>query len=181
MLQKDTKNYHVWSYRQWAVGRFNLWDDADEMAFVEKLLQDDVRNNSAWNHRWYLVFGRPTGKPIAEKAVVQRELKFAEDAVRKAPQNESPWNYIRALYTKATGDAKLDFSRLAEFAREFTGLSGGQVKSSHALDLLAWVLGKEKGGEEEANKALDLLIDKYDPIRANYWRYRKALVNPDRS
>jgi protein farnesyltransferase/geranylgeranyltransferase type-1 subunit alpha len=177
MMQKDAKNYHVWSYRQWATKRFNLWDDADEMGYVEKLLVEDIRNNSAWNHRWYLVFGRPHGEPFANKNVVDREVAFAEKAIRLAPQNESPWSYLRALYSKAYGSAALKDSELASFAREFAGLDGGEVRSSHALDVIAWVCGREKGGEQEAVKALDMLAEKYDPVRANYWRYRKAMVN----
>lgn len=77
---KDSKNYHAWSHRcdcvgsrchfgwsapphhvsglfgllrQWALARFNMWDR--ELGFVEELLEDDVRNNSAWNHRWFVI------------------------------------------------------------------------------------------------------------------------------
>lgn len=175
-MQKDAKNYHVWCYRQWAVKRFNLWDEASELAYMEKLLTEDIRNNSAWNHRWYLIFGRPHGEPFANKEVVQREVTFAQNAIRQAPQNESPWNYLRALYMKASGPAALPSSSLAKFATDFATVDGGEVHSSHALDILAWVKGREKGGEEEAVKALDMLADKYDSIRGNYWRYRKAMV-----
>jgi protein farnesyltransferase/geranylgeranyltransferase type-1 subunit alpha len=177
MMQKDTKNYHVWCYRQWAVKRFNLWDDVSELEYVEKLLTQDIRNNSAWNHRWYLVFGRPRGEPLANKEVVLREVSFAQDIIRKAPQNESPWNYLRALYMKAIGSAAPPSSDLVVFARQYTGIDGGEVRSSHALDVLAWERGHEKDGEEEAVKALDMLADKFDPLRGNYWRYRKAMVS----
>jgi protein farnesyltransferase/geranylgeranyltransferase type-1 subunit alpha len=176
MMQKDAKNYHVWSYRQWSVKRFNLWDDPAELNYVEKLLKEDIRNNSAWNHRWYLTFGRPHSEPLQDPEVVKREIAFAESAVGKAPQNESSWNYLRALYSKTAGPAAQPLSNLTAFAREFGPLDG-EVRSSHALEILAWTLGKEDGGLEEANKALDLLTEKYDPVRANYWRYRKAMVN----
>ena len=176
MMEKDAKNYHVWCYRQWAVKRFNLWDDPAELEYVEKLLTADIRNNSAWSYRWYIVFGRPKGDPFANKEVVQREISFAQDAIQKTPQNESPWNYLRALYTKASGPAALPSSELASYARKFSNVDG-EVRSSHALDVLAWVRGRETDGQEEAVKALDLLADKYDPIRGNYWRYRKAMVS----
>ena len=32
---------------------FNLWDI--ELDFVDRLLMEDLRNNSAWNHRWFVV------------------------------------------------------------------------------------------------------------------------------
>jgi protein farnesyltransferase/geranylgeranyltransferase type-1 subunit alpha len=44
--------------------------------------------------------------------------------------------------------------------------------------VLAEIFAQEDGKTEEAVKALDLLARKYDPIRANYWNYRKSLL-PD--
>jgi protein farnesyltransferase/geranylgeranyltransferase type-1 subunit alpha len=73
MLEQDSKNYHVWSYRQWLVKRFDLFDKPEEMAWTESLIDEDVRNNSAWNHRYYLVAGRPGKKPSAE--AVKREIE----------------------------------------------------------------------------------------------------------
>lgn len=38
-------------------GQFpDLWDG--ELAFIDDMLLKDVRNNSAYNHRWYCIFGR---------------------------------------------------------------------------------------------------------------------------
>ena len=37
------------SHRQFILQQFDLWQE--ELPFVEKLLQEDIRNNSAWNHR----------------------------------------------------------------------------------------------------------------------------------
>jgi competence transcription factor ComK len=34
-------------FRQWALKTFNLWHT--ELAFTEKCIEIDVRNNSAWN------------------------------------------------------------------------------------------------------------------------------------
>lgn len=45
-LQEDSKNYHTWAYRQWVLAHFSeddLW--AGELPFVERLLEEDVRNN----------------------------------------------------------------------------------------------------------------------------------------
>ena len=48
------------------------------------------------------------------------------------------------------------------------------MRSSHALDVLAMLLAKEE--PETAARALDLLASRYDPIRANYWNWRKATL-----
>jgi protein farnesyltransferase/geranylgeranyltransferase type-1 subunit alpha len=73
MFERDSKNYHVWSYRQWLVKRFSLWDEG-ELERVEQLLERDVRNNSAWNHRWFLNFGREEGA-LEDKERVGREVQ----------------------------------------------------------------------------------------------------------
>ncbi|KAH7062507.1 hypothetical protein B0J12DRAFT_645620 [Macrophomina phaseolina] len=171
MLAKDSKNYHVWSYRQWLVGRFDLWDKG-EIEAVEALLREDVRNNSAWNHRWFLVFG---GSPenFSQKSVLDREFDYAKSAIKLAPQNQSPWNYLRGIIRHA----KLPLSTLKDFALQYAPVDRpDEISSSHALDLLADIYADESS-KEEAAKALDLLAQRYDPIRENYWNYRKSLLD----
>ncbi|KAL1624903.1 CAAX geranylgeranyltransferase alpha subunit [Diplodia seriata] len=170
MLAKDAKNYHVWSYRQWLVRRFGLWADG-ELEAVEALLREDVRNNSAWNHRWFLVFG---GNPdnFSQKKVLDREMDYAKAAVKLAPQNQSPWNYLRGIVRHA----KLPLSTLKEFAQQYASVEKpDEVSSSHALDLLADIYSEESS-KENAAKAYDLLAERFDPIRENYWNYRKSLL-----
>lgn len=76
MFALDSKNYHVWSYRQWLVKRFGLWDDG-ELEAVDMLLKMDVRNNSAWNHRWFVVFGRDEeGGIFRDRDVLGREVEY---------------------------------------------------------------------------------------------------------
>jgi protein farnesyltransferase/geranylgeranyltransferase type-1 subunit alpha len=173
MLEQDSKNYHVWSYRQWLVKRFDLFQDEEEMRWTESMIDADVRNNSAWNHRWFLVVGGRNGEPLPED-LAKRELDFAKREVRKAPQNQSPWNYLKGVVRQA----KLSTSVLKDFALEFADTRRpDDIYSSHALDLLADIYAEEEGSKEEAKKALSLLATKYDPIRAHYWNYRKGLLD----
>lgn len=172
MLAEDAKNYHVWSYRQWFVARFDLWDDDAEWDDVRRLLAEDVRNNSVWNHRFYLLSrGRRDGiKECAATSRIQDEILFAATQIRLAPQNQSPWSYVRGV-VKGAG---LPLSALRELCGEFVDLEkGDRVKSRHALDLLAeiWV---EEEQRDKAGKAYELLATKYDPIRARYWEFCKT-------
>lgn len=189
MFSKDPKNYHVWSYRQWLVRRFELWDKG-EIEAVEGMIKEDVRNNSAWNHRWFLIFGRDSSAH-KEQDVIERELeydilrppacslirtdnglRYAKKAIVLAPQNQSPWNYLRGVLRYA----ELPVSHVKDFALGFAPAdSPDDVRSSYALDLLADVY-EEQHQKEEAIKALDLLATKYDPIRARYWEYKKNLL-----
>lgn len=173
MLEQDSKNYHVWSYRQWLVKRFSLFDSEEELRWTEDMIYVDVRNNSAWNHRWFLVVGGKNGQAIGED-VLKREMEYAKSAVRRAPQNQSPWNYLKGLVRKAP----LPIATLKDFALEFADMRRpDDIYSSHALDLLADIYGEEENSKEEAKQALDLLATRFDPIRAHYWNYRKGLLD----
>ena len=103
--------------------------------------------------------------------VVEREIEYAKDAIERSPQNPSPWLYLRGVLRKQG----MSVSRVKAFAEEFADLSheDGTVRSSHALDLLADVYAEE-GEKAKSARALDLLARKYDPIRKNYWNYRKS-------
>jgi protein farnesyltransferase/geranylgeranyltransferase type-1 subunit alpha len=181
MFDQDAKNYHVWSYRQYLVRKLGMWND-QELKSIEALLREDVRNNSAWSHRFFLVFSDPKHStpdsratahdPAIRSSIIDRELSFAQAATYEAPQNQSPWNYIRGVLRK--GGRPL--SSLESFATEFVdlkGQGGGEVvRSSHALDFLAdaW---SEQGKTEEASRALRLLGDRYDRVRKNYWEWKR--------
>jgi protein farnesyltransferase/geranylgeranyltransferase type-1 subunit alpha len=199
MLAQDSKNYHVWTYRQWLVRHFNLWDSEREIRDVETLINADVRNNSAWNHRYLLRFapregpvaGMPGGVTADEKGrldvvdeeFIDAELDYAKEKILLAPENRSPWLYARGVL-RAAGRP---LSEWKDFASLFVteektdeGEVSVHVKSSLAVEWLADVFGEEAQTEMEkekekiaqAVKMLTLLKEKYDPIRRNYWDYR---------
>lgn len=184
MFAEDSKNYHVWSYRQYLVKKLDLFNSAPELASVEALLREDVRNNSAWSHRFFVVFSNPSyctpmskatePDPAIPDSIIERELNFAKAATFEAPQNQSPWNYLRGVLRKA--DRKL--STEEEFACQFVQdleLDSVDIKSSHALDFLAEVW-EETGEVEKADRALTLLGDTFDRVRKNYWEWRRKAL-----
>jgi protein farnesyltransferase/geranylgeranyltransferase type-1 subunit alpha len=77
-LKVDAKNYHTWSYRQWLLAYFNdedLW--VGELDFVDMMLVQDVRNNSAWHHRFFVVFQSGVRDGEEDRArIVRRELTY---------------------------------------------------------------------------------------------------------
>lgn len=172
MFELDAKNYHVWSYRQWLVKRFGLWEDG-ELEYTEELLKKDVRNNSAWNHRWFVINGKEGAKGMKDERIRDREIAFAKKAIARAPQNQSPWNYLRGIIRVG----KVPVGTFKEFADDYASLEHpDSVRSSHALDLLAEIYGEQADESARASQALDLLAKQYDPIRKNYWEYRKGLL-----
>jgi protein farnesyltransferase/geranylgeranyltransferase type-1 subunit alpha len=78
LKEVDPKNYHTWAYRQWILSNFNedsLW--AGELSFVEDLLRRDIRNNSAWHHRFFVVWdsGVRSGETNRDE-ILARELRW---------------------------------------------------------------------------------------------------------
>ncbi|KAG6007229.1 hypothetical protein E4U21_006248 [Claviceps maximensis] len=181
MLMEDAKNYHVWSYRQYLVKKLGMWNIA-ELAATQNLIEDDVRNNSAWAHRFFISFSDPAVStaglsatahdPKVPASLVDRELSYAKEKIVLAPQNQSSWNYLRGVLAK--GGRSL--SDVVEFSSQFVkdlGEEGEDVKSSHALDLLADAHG-QAGETGKAKLCLQRLQEKWDPIREGYWKHRAA-------
>jgi len=100
--------------------------------------------------------------------------RFAKDAIRRAPQNESSWNYLRGLVRRTNKP----WSSIVDVALEFASVDEPErIRSTHALDVLAEVYAADAATRDRARIALDLLATKYDPIRANYWNYRQATMD----
>ncbi|KAI0122991.1 prenyltransferase alpha subunit [Xylariales sp. AK1849] len=180
MFAEDAKNYHVWSYRQYAVRKLGMWDE-DELQSIEFMINQDVRNNSAWSHRFYLVFSNPAyatkgshatdHDPAVPADVIDREIDYAKEKIKMAPQNQSPWNYLTGVLVK--GGRKLGSVR--EYVEGYVnnlGEEGEQVRSSHALDHLADIY-KEAGEKDKADLCLRRLGEKWDPIRMGYWEWKR--------
>lgn len=164
MLGLDAKNHHVWLYRNWLVTRFDLYDNPEELSFVSSMIDKDVRNNSAWAHRYFLLFSRkPTNDDVAD-----REIMYAKDKITICPQNPSSWNFLlgvhRVMGRPLTGTK--------EFCSKFANLSEEVISSSFALEALAKIAIEENEPQVAAHY-YDLLLQKYDPMRTQYWLYLK--------
>lgn len=99
VLVTDAKNYHTWAYRQWLLTHYGdthprLWEH--ELIATEILIEDDVRNNSAWHHRFFISFASG-----AQSGVEDRELAFVKSKISLSPNNLSAWNYLRGILDKS--------------------------------------------------------------------------------
>ncbi|GIY16307.1 hypothetical protein CEXT_608571 [Caerostris extrusa] len=164
ILADDPKNYHAWQHRQWVIKEFNLWDD--ELDFVNELLTDDIRNNSAWNQRFFVI--NTVG--ISDE-VLDREIKYTLDCIQKAPNNESPWNYLRGIL-RDRGLSKIP--EVTEFTEK---LYESGCRSPHLLGFMIDIREESLLANttmEDLRKTLDLcslLAKKHDVIRREYWEY----------
>jgi len=189
-LKVDAKNYHTWSYRQWLLVYFNddeLWKG--ELDFVERMLTDDIRNNSAWHHRFFTVFQSGTRQGDEDRdEVLRRELAYVKDAISQAPNNASAWNYLRGVLDHN----HVSYSTLQLFVQPYTvprskdettsevidlenpsPSNGAQLPCPAAVEFLADIYEVEGG--DSLVKAIELwklLANEYDKIRKKYWEYR---------
>lgn len=188
VLEDDSKNYHAWQQLQWLILDLSKWDG--ELAFVEKLVGDDIRNNSAWNHRFYVI--QNTSGFTDE--VIQTELEYTLKKVQLAPNNESAWNYLMGVIRKA--DRTIDsFPNVIATCESL--YQDPEKRSSYLLGFMVTDLSEKlKGllpslpsdGEETPtmaqfrefyNQAIaycDQLTNKVDTLRKSYWQYQSNLL-----
>ncbi|KAG8895170.1 CAAX geranylgeranyltransferase alpha subunit [Tulasnella sp. 403] len=127
----DAKNYHTWAYRQWLLAEFNspeLW--AGELDFVEEMLKNDIRNNSAWNHRFFVVWitGVREGEEDREE-IARREIDYTKEKISVVPNNASAWNYLRGVLQKSS----TPFSDLEAFVVPYTKPQPTSTTDSSAI------------------------------------------------
>lgn len=169
MIDDDTKNYHVWSYRKWCIRYFNDW--SHELEFVNKYIDRDVYNNSAWSHRMFYLKNVDGSEDL-----IDTEIDYIIAKISLAPQNVSPWNYLRFIYQRFRKN-KFD-KDITQFAAQFTdGLLDQekvsyQVRSSFALEFLADIYSVTD--KDKSRKAYAALAESFDPIRKKYWNHRIA-------
>jgi len=167
LCNADGKNYHAWSHRQWVIKTFKLWKG--EMEFTQKLLTEDIRNNSAWNQRWYVL--SETRKLVEDKAACDSEIRFALKSLNKVVGNESAYAYLRAIVCSRKSSKFSEFPIIEKtVSNVMETKTGSQCAPLLALqvDILL-----EKGKTSEASSICDRLSTSIDKIRAKYWAYYK--------
>lgn len=64
----------------------------NELAFVNEMLKNDVRNNSVWNHRYFILNISEEG---FSSKIISEEINYIIDKLQICLNNESVWNYLR--------------------------------------------------------------------------------------
>lgn len=189
VLAVDSKNYHTWAYRQWLLAHFDqedLW--SLELPSVELLLQEDVRNNSAWHHRFFVVFdsGVREGDEDREQ-VLRREINFTKQKIAIAPNNLSAWNYLRGILDRV----EVKYATLKDFVVLYTTpreerpvveeevldldnprpSSSASLPCALAIEFLADIC-LEEGDTTKAAELFTSLAEEHDTMRKRYWDYR---------
>ncbi|QDZ19902.1 protein prenylyltransferase [Chloropicon primus] len=107
VFEADSKHYHAWAHRQWVVGRHKCW--ATEMELTKAMIARDVYNNSAWNHRFFVLENRTDrreggdkgGGGGREESEFTLEVLHAVQCLERAPENESAWTFLTGFLFKS--------------------------------------------------------------------------------
>lgn len=194
ILKRDSKNYHAWQYRQWAIKHFSLWSRA-EFDYVEHLVDQDVRNNSAWNQRYFCLANKLSSDDSTTiRATLDREVDYTLNKIATCVDNESAWNYLRALVSRF---ADLGDETISVYPQNVVDFCMGKLNSGKEDEsspfLLAFVvdynyylcknalknekdLSEEKKNEigklvKSSIELLESLANRLDTIRVNYWNF----------
>lgn len=186
VFSDDSKNYHSWCYRQWVVKTMGLEEEwVKEIEFAECMVQKDVRNNSAWNQRWYAAHRGNLKEPLSLQ-VVDNEVEYALAGARMDPYNESPWRYLVAVVKEQMKvNREVMTPLLKEYEEKIDGVksvlvdAGRDTEScpnmiSATVDILEF-----RGDQSSLQRASELtakLVD-CDPIRKKYWQFRLKQLN----
>ena len=176
------------------INNSTLWEE--EKAYSDKLIKKDVRNNSAWNQRWFTTHQGNKHPPLPMH-FAKSEAKYAIDIATMDPYNESPLRYLVALLEEQNKS-----SRLGREKQENDVGEGEEVKDD-AFDSLLDLVGTKiehleetlSGGNESASlisahidilemksdlnsfeKGASMANDlgtKFDVIRKKYWAMRE--------
>ncbi|PKI84199.1 Ram2p [Malassezia vespertilionis] len=213
VLDLDSKNYHTWAYREWVLVHFGglgdgrhasspgggeypqLWDG--ELAYTDRLLDEDVRNNSAYNHRFFCTLLRiADGKTLSaeHEPVRDNEIAYALGKVTVAPNNASVWNYLQGLHTGLeprrplhTLDARVmqhipepDHAKAAAYPDTDRG---GRTPPGALEWMLESTLERIDAGEKGLLHTAKLILERLrhaETVREKYWQFRASCL-PDTS
>ncbi|KAG6986399.1 hypothetical protein G7Y79_00101g101440 [Physcia stellaris] len=175
MFEKDSKNYHVWSYRQWLVRHFPSGMRAltSRIAPSRKTSATTVSGTTAVVFAVYGVHRRAPARTLLSR---RSRRSWSGTGVREGGED-----LAGAAESVAVELFEGVVRKREGRDRSIEGLCGGNLRiwggkmrsGSHAFGSAG---GRAEEKEKERGKALELLAKKYDPIRKNYWNYRRGLL-----
>lgn len=148
------------------------------MYYVDGLIADDVRNNSAWNQRFFVL--KHAG---FTPDVLQRELTYVMNRIRFIKNNESSWNFLRGLLQQDK-DTLDQYPEVTDFSEDlYNAGNRSPYLVAFLIDLyMEKVLRGNSAAENCATNDTDVyktrvfelckaMANDYDEIRVNYWNY----------
>lgn len=148
-----------------------------ELYYVDQLLDDDIRNNSAWNQRFFVI-NNTTG---FTEDVLKREIAYTLEKINICKENESAWNYLRGLIIHDKGGLSQneDVTKFCEKLYEEGNRSPYLLASLVDMceeQISQGVLDHPKYNLKRLLELCHELAEKYDTVRCKYWEHKAATL-----
>lgn len=150
VFANDAKNFHAWSFAIWYADRFKKYKDIYDLAVYQ--IQQDMRNNSAWNARKAMV--------DFMKSDIEAEFDAAAESLNEITKNEAAVNYAIAMVEEKP-------ELIEKFKALGQKLYERNPKNAQALHILLWVATDEDNKEMIKKLCNELIVA--DPIRKPYY------------
>ena len=160
----DAKNYHAWTFRVWATGRFGFHQD--EWGLMSELLKRDVTNNSIWSYRIFLA-ANIQAPPQGEKEFVTGLINGGQLS------NESAWFYFDSLYENEGVYSPEQASFLESL------VAGGKANRFVYKSLIFNELRRprDERNKDKLGKWVSQLTDQHDVNRKRFWQgFAKSFI-----
>jgi protein farnesyltransferase/geranylgeranyltransferase type-1 subunit alpha len=202
VLEIDAKNYHAWSYRQWLVRSMmmastssttvipsgnNVTVMESELTYAKQLLVEDCRNNSAWNHLWFLLHlhvvntndndaTATNAKKCLSASVAQNYASYALQQAQDDEFNESPWRFLVAIVKEQVKQGN-NFKFLDHQIQDVQDMyqQDRYRHCHHVLSTLSELL-EWQGTNLASALQLTQELEQQDLIRRKYWRLRQEQI-----
>jgi len=173
VYEEDDKNYLMWTYKMWLTECFDLWEL--ERKDVVGKIKESHTNNSLWSYRYFLVFSKGDYTKVAKE-----EIQLAQDAILKAPTNESAWTFYKGVLLSAPKKAGSEGVKLAESLKEEAIKFSEEIMKTDGTNRFAGAMLIDLYKEKEESKAHAMgLCEKMaevDLLRKNYWLWLKDKI-----
>lgn len=145
----------------------------NELEYVDRLISQDVRNNSAWNQRFFVL--QHMG---LTPEVMQHEITYVMNRIAYVKNNESSWNFLRGLLNHGGDKTLTQYPEVLTFCER---LYEQGIRAPFLLGFLMELYEEHYFVEasDQEKQQLDakfhelgrLLEEQYDKIRCKYWGY----------
>ncbi|KAI8566984.1 hypothetical protein RHMOL_Rhmol02G0085900 [Rhododendron molle] len=188
----NSKNYQIWHHRRWLAEKLGPNALKKELEFTKKIFCIDAKHYHAWSHRqrFFVV----TRSPLLGGLETMRdsEVRYAVDAIISKPENESPWRYLRGLYKDDTQSWVNDPQVSSVCLKVLNSKSNFLFALSMLLDLVCHgfqpskefkdavdaLVSESDSSDSDLAPTVCSLLERVDPMRANYWKWRKRTLPP---
>ncbi|RVW28593.1 Protein farnesyltransferase/geranylgeranyltransferase type-1 subunit alpha [Vitis vinifera] len=153
----NPKNYQIWHHRRWVAEKLGSDATSKELDFTKKILSLDAKNYHAWSHRQWV---------LQELGGWEDELDYCKQLLEDDIFNNSAWNQV--CFNTCQRNTVFALSTLLDLLCHGFQPSQDFINAVDALKTPDLDLS-----DSNLATAVCSVLGHMDPMRVNYWAWRK--------